>query len=62
MKYDKLKNIRLEIEFMDGKKLSCDISPRSMQELLAYHDISALHTTFDKLLEMYDGDKLTQKI
>lgn len=51
MTYGDIKTVKIEIEFNNGRKVFSKLDPQMMQELMAYHDISALEETFQSLLK-----------
>jgi hypothetical protein len=55
MDLKEVKKVKLEVEFLDGKKSSCYIYPESIQGMLAYHDISILDESLISLIEQKEN-------
>jgi len=56
MDFRKIESVRLEIEFKDGNRRSAVMSPEMIQDLMSFHDISALDETFRSLVEQKENE------
>lgn len=56
MDFRKIESVRLEIEFKDGNRRSAVINPETIQDLMSFHDISALDETFRALIEQKESE------
>jgi len=56
MDFTKIDTVRLEIKFKDGNIRSAVITPEAIQDLMSFHDISALDETLKALMEQKENE------
>lgn len=57
MKFENVESVRLEVEFKDGNRRSAVINPETIQDLMSFHDISALDEILQLIMEQKENEE-----